>query len=56
MRRLGIIWGSVFAGSGVAVRLVPSNPKWWEPDRWWKSRKSAEFIVKEYIKLAYTLL
>ena len=56
LRRLSIIWGRVFAGSGITVRYVASKPRWWVPDRWWTSRKSAQFIVTEYIKLAYTLL
>jgi uncharacterized SAM-binding protein YcdF (DUF218 family) len=55
MRRLDLIWGRAFARSGIEVRFVPSRPKWWVPDRWWKSRKSAQFVVSEYIKLVYVL-
>jgi len=56
MRRLSIIWGRTFVGSGIDVRYVASKPKWWVPERWWTVRKSAQFVVSEYIKLAYTLL
>lgn len=56
MRRLDLHWGRAFAGSGVDVVLVASRPRWWEPDRWWASRKSAQFVLMEYIKLAYTIL
>ncbi|MCM2327031.1 MAG: YdcF family protein [Lysobacter sp.] len=55
MRRLVLLWGRAFAGSGVEVVLVASRPRWWEPDRWWASRRSAQFVIMEYIKLAYTL-
>ncbi len=56
MRRLSLLWGRAFEGSGVEFVLVASRPKWWEPDRWWSSRKSAQFVVQEYIKLAYAIL
>ncbi|MBL0141457.1 MAG: YdcF family protein [Betaproteobacteria bacterium] len=55
MRRLSILWGRAFAGSGVEVVLVATRPRWWSPDRWWSSRKSANFVVQENIKLVYTL-
>ena len=56
MRRLGIIWGKAFEGSGVEFVLVAARSRWWEPDRWWRSRRSAQYVIMEYIKLAYTLL
>ena len=56
MRRLQLLWGRAFAGSGVEFVLVASRPRWWAPDRWWASRKSAQFVVQEYIKLAYAWL
>jgi len=56
MRRLSLIWGRAFAGSGIELHFVPSHPKWWVPERWWTSRKSAQFLVSEYIKLVYTVL
>ena len=56
MRRLSLLWGRAFAGSGVEFVLVASRPRWWEPGRWWRNRKSAQFVVMEYIKLVHTLL
>ena len=56
MRRLDRAWRSAFAGSGIEYVLVASRPRWWEPDRWWTSRKSAQFVLMEYIKLAYAIL
>lgn len=56
MRRLELVWGRAFRGNGIEVTLVSSSPAWWKPDRWWTSRKSAQFILMEYIKLAYTLI
>ncbi len=53
MRRLALLWGRAFAGSGVEFVLVPSRPRWWDAGRWWASRKSAQFVVQEYVKLAY---
>ncbi len=55
MRRLSLIWGRAFSGSGIEFVLVASRPRWWVPERWWTSRKSANFVVQEYIKLAYEL-
>jgi uncharacterized SAM-binding protein YcdF (DUF218 family) len=56
MRRLAIIWGRAFEGSGVEFVLVASKSRWWEPGRWWRSRRSAQYVIMEYTKLAYTLL
>jgi uncharacterized SAM-binding protein YcdF (DUF218 family) len=55
MRRLSFLWDREFAGSGVEVRYVPTRPRWWEPDRWWKSRRTAQFVIPEYIKLFYAV-
>jgi uncharacterized SAM-binding protein YcdF (DUF218 family) len=56
MRRLAMIWGRAFEGSGVEFVLVASKSRWWEPGRWWRSRRSAQYVIMEYTKLAYTLL
>jgi hypothetical protein len=56
LRRLSVIWGRAFEGSGIEFVLVASRPRWWEPGRWWRSRMSAQFVLMEYIKLVYTLL
>ena len=55
MRRLSSIWGKAFEGSGVQVLYVPSSPAWWKPDQWWKSRRTAQFVVPEYIKWVYAV-
>jgi uncharacterized SAM-binding protein YcdF (DUF218 family) len=56
LRRLDLVWGRALEGSGVEFVLVASRPSWWEPGRWWRNRKSAQFVLMEYIKLVYTLL
>ena len=56
LRRLDLVWGRAFEGSGIEYVLVASRPRWWEPGRWWRNRKSAQFVLMEYIKLVYTLL
>src|SRR5512139_731297 len=56
LRRLDLVWGRAFQGSGIEYVLVASKPRWWEPGRWWRNRKSAQFVFMEYIKLVYTLL
>ena len=56
MRRLSVIWGRAFAGSGIELHFVPSRPKWWVPERWWTNRRSAQFLLTEYIKLVYTIM
>ena len=56
MRRLDLLWGKAFEGSGIEIVFVASKPRWWNPQRWWRSRMSAQFVISEYIKLAYTLL
>jgi len=56
MRRLHLLWAGAFEGSGIEVVLVASKPRWWHPERWWRDRMSAQFVVSEYIKLVYTLL
>jgi uncharacterized SAM-binding protein YcdF (DUF218 family) len=55
MRRLAIVYGRAFDGSGVDVQLVASRPQWWSAQRWWANGKSANFVVTEYIKLVHTL-
>jgi uncharacterized SAM-binding protein YcdF (DUF218 family) len=56
MRRLAIVWGRAFEGSGTEVVLVPTRPSWWTPDQWWSNDKCAGFVVMEYIKLVHTLI
>jgi uncharacterized SAM-binding protein YcdF (DUF218 family) len=53
VRRLSVLWGRAFEGSGIEVRFIAARPRWWVPERWWTSRKSANFVMQEYIKLTY---
>jgi uncharacterized SAM-binding protein YcdF (DUF218 family) len=56
MRRLSWVWGKVFEGSGKRFVLVASDADDWDPDLWWNTSSSAQFVFGEYIKLAYYLL
>jgi len=56
MRRLALLWGREFAGSGRLFRLVAASMPDWHPDTWWKGAWSGEFVRQEYLKLAYALL
>lgn len=53
MRRLQWAWGRVFAGSGIEFRLVASDFKAWDADRWWATKRNSRFVLKEYLKLGY---
>lgn len=56
MRRLAWTWHRVFKGSGLAYALVASNAAWWAPGNWWREERSGQFVITEYIKIAYYLL
>lgn len=53
MRRLAWTWARVFEGSGLSYVLVASEPEWWDAGRWWHAEKAGQFVITEYIKLAY---
>jgi hypothetical protein len=53
MRRLAWTWHRVFKGSGLGYALVASNAQWWMPDAWWRDERSGQFVITEYIKIAY---
>jgi len=53
MRRLSWTWARVFEGSGLSYVLVASRPDWWDAGRWWRDEKAGQFVITEYIKLAY---
>jgi uncharacterized SAM-binding protein YcdF (DUF218 family) len=53
MRRLAWTWSRVFEGSGLSYVLVASEPDWWDAGNWWRDEKSGQFVITEYIKLAY---
>jgi uncharacterized SAM-binding protein YcdF (DUF218 family) len=53
LRRLEWTWSRVFEGSGKKFVLVASNMRDWDADSWWKERRSAQFVAREFVKLAY---
>jgi uncharacterized SAM-binding protein YcdF (DUF218 family) len=53
MRRLSWVWARLATSAGVQCRLVTSDPRWWNPARWWANKDSGVFVVTELIKLAY---
>jgi uncharacterized SAM-binding protein YcdF (DUF218 family) len=53
LRRLDWVWRKVFAGSGKEYRLVASSMEGWDATRWWRNEVSAQFVIMEYMKLAY---
>jgi hypothetical protein len=53
MRRLAWTWGRVFEGSGIDYVLVASEPDWWDAEHWWRDEKAGQFVIMEFIKLAY---
>lgn len=55
MRRLAWVWERMFADSGLQFVLVASEPDWWFPREWWRDEKAGQFVITEYIKLAYYL-
>ena len=55
MRRLAWSWHRVFRGSGLSYALVASNAEWWSPGGWWRDERSGQFVITEYIKIAYYL-
>jgi len=50
---LNWVWNEVFEGSGKSYLLVPSEPDWWDADKWWSAEMSAKFVANEFIKLIY---
>lgn len=53
LRRLSWVWGKAFADSGLEYRLIASPMSGWEPQWWWMSEKSGQFVLMELIKLSY---
>jgi uncharacterized SAM-binding protein YcdF (DUF218 family) len=53
MRRLSWIWDKVFAGSGKEYALVAAEMDDWDPEFWWRTSSSLQFVFGEYIKLVY---
>jgi len=54
MRRLSFIYESVFRSQiGLSFSFSASEPNWWDPDRWWSNKHSAQFVILEAIKCSY---
>jgi len=53
IRRVNWSWGHVLKGSGLRYSIVASSPPWWNAKNWWKNKTSKDFVISEYIKLAY---
>jgi len=53
LRRLAWVWGKVYEGSGKEYRLIAAPLEGWNPGRWWENDNSAQYVLKEVIKLAY---
>lgn len=55
LRRLVWVWGKVFSGTGIKVQLAAAPMENWDASRWWSNSASAQFVMAEYVKLAYYL-
>lgn len=56
LRRLSLVWGRAFTGSGKTYTLVASDMEDWDAEHWWRLSANAQFVFAEYIKLAYYLV
>lgn len=55
-RRARTIFRDVFAGTGIAVTSVPSEPDWFNLDAWWQDEESSLAVFQEYGKFAWFVL
>jgi uncharacterized SAM-binding protein YcdF (DUF218 family) len=53
MRRLNMVFGLAFRGTGLRCTLVSTGPQWWNDDKWWENKISANFVAAEYKKLFF---
>lgn len=54
LRRLSYIYSSIFKSHrDLSYILISSEPVWWNPERWWKNKYSAQFLISEVIKFMY---
>jgi uncharacterized SAM-binding protein YcdF (DUF218 family) len=53
LRRLALVWGRAFEGSGREFVLVASDMEDWDAAHWWRTSPNAQFVFGEVIKLAY---
>lgn len=54
IRRLSYIYTSVFeAHPELSYDLVASEPVWWNSNKWWSNKYSAQFVILETVKFSY---
>ncbi|MGO9016398.1 MAG: YdcF family protein [Dissulfurispiraceae bacterium] len=56
IRRVNWSWGHVLNGSGLGYAIVATSPPWWNAKNWWKNETSRDFVLSEYMKLAYYIV
>jgi uncharacterized SAM-binding protein YcdF (DUF218 family) len=54
-RRTRYLFGKLFAGSPVDIRIYPVQDDLFHPERWWTREQDTESLVLEYIKLAVSV-
>ncbi len=52
-RRASMTFTRAFEGSGVSLASYPVQDDQWQPDSWWKSRRTIILTLTELAKLAY---
>ncbi|MRR32389.1 YdcF family protein [bacterium] len=55
-RRTQYVFHSVFSGSGIRVMVRPVRAHWYQSATWFFSPRGWEVTLKEYLKLAATVL
>lgn len=50
-RRTKIIFNDVFKGSGIQIRIVAADTKWYSPWTWWMTQEGRTAFLQEYMKL-----
>ncbi len=55
-RRTQYVFHAVFSGSGIRVMVRPVRAHWYQSATWFFSRRGWEVTVKEYLKLAATVM
>lgn len=55
-RRVSLMLGEVFAGSGVRLSVQPVAESWYDPAGWWLTPRGREETAREYMKLAVYLV
>lgn len=54
-RRTGMIFGKIFQGTGIKIRIEPVDVPnyWYNPWKWWLSPESRTATFMEYVKIVY---